>query len=264
MSKQLSIKPLLMPLIVLLLVICLPKIRQSQAETFSNFSATPKSFAVFMARYNVLSKVVTGGVAGTAFFISPSKAITAFHVLNQKSFATTSKLERVKLWLVREGRAAIELDSQMLREQKQRDLTTIDFGGQPVAKSDEVYELESTSTANTVSSTDVLQTDGFKANTPGPELAFVGDELVITRVSQLRRIHTYGALLQAARIDLSSNDVNLVGADCLQISYQPIVGLSGGPITRNGKVVGMNSFADPSKQTTWAIHLAESKVRNWF
>lgn len=228
----------------------------AQAETPTAMNSAPKSFAVFVARYDLNRKAVIGGVAGTAFFISPSKAITAFHVLNKGSFATSSPLERTNVWLVREGREAIQLKPAMLREQKQFDLTSIDFNSQALAHRDEIYQLESPQIVNFQAATDVLETDGFEANSPGPELAFVGDDLVVTRVLQLRRIHAFGSLMRSARIDLASNDVNLVGAVCLQLSYKPILGLSGGPITRHGKVVAMNSFADPSRRTTWAIRLA--------
>src|SRR4051794_12886884 len=69
----------------------------------------PKSFAVFTTSYNTGNDLVRGGVNGTVFFISNTRAVTANHVVNQANFKPLPGFERVKVWLVHEGYEPIEL-----------------------------------------------------------------------------------------------------------------------------------------------------------
>jgi hypothetical protein len=255
MDLQTFLKSKILQLTVFCLFNLSPKIGLSQIETNSKSSVIPKSFAVFVAHYNSHNKLAVGGVAGTAFFISPNKAITAFHVLQTASFNKHPDFEKVKIWLIHEGRSAIEVNLKNLNEQKKSDMTIIDFGNQKVVTADEIYSLQKQSNLQYDNQNLNVESDGFVANSTGPELFHDGSELLITRVGQLKRIHVQGQLLQFAEVDLKARDVNLVKAPCLQASYEPIVGLSGGPMTKDGKVVAMNSFADPSKKSTWALQL---------
>ena len=116
-----------------------------------------------------------------------------------------------------------------------------------------------------------VETDGFAANSTGPILEFnktIKNALVttnvqrphfltITSVPHLARLHSEGTILRSARLELTSQDVNLRNAPCTQVSYRPVVGLSGGPVLSGSRVIGINSFADPSaRASTWAIDLA--------
>lgn len=260
MSIQTFLKLKILQLTVFCFFSLSPKIGLSQIETISKSSAIPKSFAVFVAHYNSNNKLAVGGVAGTAFFISPNKAITAFHVLQTASFNKHPDFEKVKIWLVHEGRPAIEINLKNLTEQKNADMTIINFGNQKVVAADEIYSLQKQSNSQFDNQNLNVESDGFVANSIGPELFHNGKDLFITRVDQLKRIHAQGQLLQFAEVDLKAGDVNLVKAPCLQASYEPTIGLSGGPMTKDGIVVAMNSFADPSRKSTWALQLVYMKL----
>lgn len=222
-------------------------------------TGTEKSYAVFVAAYDSSTGRARGGVAGTAFFISPDKAITAFHVLQAESFRARSTRERVQIWLVHEGEPAIELLPSEITEFRERDLSTIQLPTGKHAPTRHVFEL-----AKATVSPGRIRTEGFLANSIGPLLQIAGDHLEIKAVPLLNRLDGQGDLEGESRVNLESNDVNLNEIPCLHLTYRPIVGLSGGPVLGNdGKVIGMNSFADPrDRASTWAIALSALPFSN--
>lgn len=215
-------------------------------------SRTPKSYAVFLATYDPLTGQAVGGVAGSAFFISSTQAITAFHVLQPKSFENP----RTQVWLVHEDEPAIELSLEDLTAQASLDRTTITLSK---ARAPQRHVFPRTTDAGTLPVGTKVETDGFVANSAGPALALDGPRLRITSVPRLERLHAEGSILRNVRVELASNDVNLKNAPCVQVSYKPVVGLSGGPVVSDGRVVGMNSFADPEAHaSTWAVDLSQN------
>lgn len=239
------------------LFICLTIMGASQVEAAIPRSTTlgpqPKSFAVFVANYNDTGSDVVGGVAGTAFFTSTSKALTAYHVLQKGSFKPRQGYQKVRIWLVHEGQPAIELKATMLKETPDRDLVEIDFPKQAV-NSEFVFSRISKRESLETPQVEVI-TEGFLANSTGPVLAREGKDIVIQSVPRLQRLIQHGQLLRMAKVELRASDVNLKSAPCLQVSYKPVVGISGGPVLLNGQLIGMNSFADPSGQSSWAQEL---------
>jgi hypothetical protein len=71
----------------------------------------------------------------------------------------------------------------------------------------------------------------------------------------LQRVYQNGIWTDQRVVNLKATDVTLESAPCLHLSYQPVVGTAGGPVTVNGEVAAINSFADPSKASTWARSL---------
>lgn len=249
-----GLKSFVLEFVVLTVFSSLPLFGMTQNET-----KPAKSFAVFVARYNAHNDVAVGGVAGTAFFINSKTAITAYHVLKSSSFETSSDFSKVRIWLVHENRPAIEVQKKHLREMKDQDMTVLEFSEAGLVAADEIYSLapewKSSWQPSLKKNGAEVETEGFVASSTGPVLARQGTELVIVKVPRLERIHSKGQLLQVARVDLVAADVNLKKADGLQVSFQPTVGLSGGPLLIDQQVVGMNSFADPSRISTWALRL---------
>lgn len=227
----------------------------SHNETRNAESSARKPFAVFVAHFNPQTAEAKGGIAGSAFFISPTKAMTAFHVLNSKSFQKNSSNDLVKVWLVSENQRAIEIRASLIVEHADWDITAIDFGDRAVVNENQVYALSATGLNGERMTSSALESDGFYAQTTGPQLFFDGKDLLITATPHLARLHKSGPLVQTSLLTLISNDVNLQNKPCLQVKYQPVVGLSGGPITSNGQIVAINSFADPAKDSTWGIQL---------
>lgn len=210
-----------------------------------------KAFAVFVASYNTEGLAAVGGVAGTAFFVSPTKAITAYHVLQRKSFTPAPGFERVRIWLVHEGYPAIELKPELVSYNPTQDSTVIDLGSSAKVAAKFIFSMERLTTLSAK-----VESEGFMANSVGPVLERRGADMVITAVPKLERLHLNGTILRHSEVNLRSSDLNLQAAPCVQLSYQPIRGFSGGPVVANGKVIGMNSFADPGNSHTWALQVS--------
>jgi hypothetical protein len=251
-------------LIVFGLISLFPFFGLSQNEPVAALNQPPKSFAVFVAHFNPTTGEAKGGVAGSAFFVTPSKALTAFHVLNKKSFEKLSPTEIVKIWLVREHQHPIAIQAPTLIEHAPKDITAIDFGALEMVKQSEVYEVSPENVHMGPPLATALESDGFVASTKGPTLNFDGIDLSISSVPYLSRLHKNGKLVRSAAITLHAADVKLTDVPCLQVTYEPVVGLSGGPITAQGKLVAINSFADPSKASTWGVQLTSSTIDSLF
>jgi hypothetical protein len=211
----------------------------------------PKSFAVFVAFYNTHNDIVRGGVCGTVFFVSQTQAITAHHVLRAESFQPAPGFEKVRVWLVHEDYPAIEMKPEYVASIPDKDITQISLPATKKVDSRFVFAIAPTGTP--IKS---VETDGFVANTAGPTLARVGKDVDIVSVPHLERMHLSGSLVRQATVTLKALDIDLKASPNLELSYKPVVGISGGPVTSNGQVIGMNSFADPgTRQHTWALQI---------
>lgn len=211
----------------------------------------PRSFAVFMVSYNTHNDYARGGVCGTAFFISPTQAVTAYHVLAAKSFKPLPGFERVRLWLVHEGYPAVEIKPEYLTYEPGKDRTLLHF---PKAKKVDQRFVFTLGTVGRFST--IVMTEGFVANTDGPTLIHKGSDVDVAAVPHLQRLILTGRVLRVTDVTLKSPNINLRGEPSVQLSYQPIVGISGGPVVSDGKVIAMNSFAEPSTfKQTWAVDL---------
>jgi hypothetical protein len=212
--------------------------------------STPRSYALFSASYNTANNEAVGGVAGTVFFISPTEAVTAYHVVNASSFKAQKGFKRRKLWLVHEGQEPIELKREHIREDRLRDLTVIRLPKRLAVSSRFVFERAGASLNADVTS------EGFRANSTGPILERRGRDLVVASVPRLERLFASGKVVRRAQVDLKAEDVNLKNSPGLELSYAPVKGMSGGPVLAGGKVIAMNSFADPRNfRRTWALEI---------
>jgi V8-like Glu-specific endopeptidase len=220
-------------------------------------SQVGKTYAVFVTTVNRQTKAATGGVAGTAFFISPTKAFTAFHVLQEGSFKAPSADELRQVWLIHEGEPAIEMSRANVSFSPDQDMTRIEISGEKAVKQDYVFQVQPKNGSDPeidVKNGEVV-TEGFRANTAGPVLVWEKSRLKVEAVPHMERVFSSGKTLRDTFVNLKAADVELKNKRCLQLSYQPIVGMSGGPVLAStGRVIALNSFADPaSRQQTWAV-----------
>ncbi len=214
-------------------------------------TSTAKSFAVFTTSYNTGNDLVRGGVNGTVFFISPTRAITANHVANQKSFKPLPGFERVRVYLVHEGYPPIEIKAANVRSDANRDVTVIDLPKAKRVPKQYVFPLGQVTVMG-----ENVTSEGFVANTDGPILERKGQDVIVTSVPHLTRLSMQGQLIRQAQVNLKTLDIDLKSSPSVQLSYQPIVGISGGPVMVRGRVIAMNSFADPGTfKQTWALQL---------
>ena len=216
----------------------------------------PKSFAVFSVNYEPGSREVRGGVGGTAFFIDRNTAITAYHVLQPLTFKPENPKQRRRVWLVREHFRPIELKPEYLSYRPELDMTVIRIPKGEAVPPQLTYETMQASALVGGPALEV-ETNGFLANSAGPDLNYNGLSVEIVNVRHLERRNLKGRLLSGVSlVTLSATDLNIKDSPCVQVSYEPIVGISGGPVLVAGRVIGMNSFADPrTRKHTWALRI---------
>ena len=226
---------------------------QNDASAIESQATVAKTFAVFSVAYNRQGEAVRGGVCGSAFFISTTRAITAYHVLQNANFQAPEGFEKVRLWLVHEGEPAIELQTGFLTYRPDHDVTEIQLPEERAVNSRYVFAYSKRPLAAAAN----VETDGIVANTAGPRLARTATgDIEVVAVPNLIRLRMAGQILRRAQVRLSAADVRLSDAPEFELSYRPVVGLSGGPVVSGGEVFAMNSFADPAGAPhTWALDL---------
>jgi hypothetical protein len=218
--------------------------------TAEAFGTAGRSFGVFTVSYKPGQTRAMGGIAGTAFFVSNHRAITAYHVLQPASFRPHFGFERVKVWLVHENHAAIELTEKNMHYFPDRDETVIDLDAQ-IVENEYVFEKSQQPTIGSHA-----ETEGFLVNSLGPTLEFSGVDVRVTAVPTLNRLHFNGDVTAASLVNLTAKDIALRNAPCVQLDYRPVVGMSGDPVIVDGRVVGMNSFSESVMSArTWAVTL---------
>jgi hypothetical protein len=212
-----------------------------------------KAFAVFGISYNEDNNMALGGVMGTAFFVSPTKAVTAFHVLQLNSFQPNPGFKHKKVYLIHENEPPIEIKRDQATFLASRDQTIIQIKEKERVPNRFIYEIATSVLPNTN-----VVTEGFEANSAGPVIVRDGRHLRIEKVPTLKRRELRGLVLSQANIQLKAADVHLNGVNCVQLSYAPVVGFSGGPVIAQGRVLAMNSFAEPATRArTWAVNMAQ-------
>jgi hypothetical protein len=239
-----------------LVLICLLWVSEFSAATISSTAKVlPKSFAVYTASFNDEGFEARGGVNGTIFFVSPTQAITAYHVLHASNFHPLPGFKHVRIWLVHEGYRPIEVKPEYLKTDSNKDMTVVTIPPALAVDTKFVYSMGSMQSSEATAGLKA-ESDGFIANSTGPRLMRQGSLIEIIAVEHLARIHLEGTTLRQALVNLKAGDIELKVAPELELSYQPIVGISGGPVVIDGKVVAMNSFADPStRKSTWALQV---------
>lgn len=215
-------------------------------------NVTPSTFAVFVVSSNPKTGEAKGGVAGTAFFVGRKTAWTAAHVLNPQSFKTSADFPLTQIWLLHERHAPIEIKPSHVSSLPGQDLTRLNFSHE-IVRREFVFQQRSSSLSLVQGQ---VETNGFLAETLGPVLRWNKGRVEISAVPRLERKSARGQISRRARVNLQAPDVQLDEAPCLQLTYQPVKGLSGGPVLFEGQVVGVNSFADPQMQGhTWAVQI---------
>lgn len=229
-----------------------------------------KSFALFKASYNsIMDNDVKGGIAGTAFFVTKNIAITAYHVLNDSTLKPNLNHTKTQLWLLNKMGGIIELKKYKytLKYFPGKDITLIVFN-KPVVKDDYVFQIDFENFNTFTNKNDLqiysenIKSEGYRADSlVKATLAWSSHNLTVKEIHFLPQESHKGAIELITQISISATDVQLHNIQCLKLSYGSVLGMSGGPTLKNGKIIGVNSFGFPAgeniKTSTFAISAKE-------
>lgn len=185
---------------------------------------------------------LTGGICGSAFFISKNTILTAHHLLNKSTFIPNLGFSNCQVWFISENNLILELQQGQIELFPNLDSTLVRL-------SDDLdinhFELNN----DDVSIGDSCSSYGFNvALTPALDISWEGLRLKIRNVNLASSIsNRVGYIKRQLTIDVSSIDVNMNGVLGIETSFSGVVGMSGGPLTLSGTniVIGMMSIGLP-------------------
>lgn len=212
-------------------------------------------FAIVKISYNIIGEtMVTGGICGTAFLLNDSTAVTANHVLNKVNYMPSPGFKHVQYWLLRRNiRNIIELNKEDIIPMPKIDCSTISLRG----KIQTQYKI----TYITPDVGDQVYNFGHVPNMP-ITLAHWDNKLVVDDyILEKSKADKKGKIISINFRSVQSQDVNILNKLLIQPSFIAKVGMSGGPLIKHDKIIGLMSFGFPIdsliKNEVYAISINE-------
>lgn len=212
-------------------------------------------FAVLKLSYNKMGEsTLEGGICGTAFLINDSTAITANHVLNNTNYAPNQGFKYVQFWLVKRG-------SKKVIELKKEDLKPLPDIETTLLKLHEKVKCDFKVTEQVIKINDLVFNYGHISNMPIIKAAW-GTKLIIDDYSlETSKSDKTGQILSVKKVDVNTNDLWIIDKTFIQPSFIANVGMSGGPLIAQNKLIGLMSFGLPAdsleKKEVYAISINE-------
>jgi len=182
-------------------------------------------------------------IGGSFFFIKPDTALTANHVLNKEFFSNTGDFLNKQSFLVGENNFIAEVNSDLLFEHKNIDLTVIKFPNDVSSTFFDVSQDEPTENQEFYSL-------GFIAGEqPEIHVKNIRYKVILEKVvlNDITKIKQDGYVKKLLSKTLKSADLNLNNVNTIETSFGGYVGMSGGPLIDKAtqKIIGILSHGDP-------------------
>ncbi|MDP3445310.1 MAG: trypsin-like serine protease, partial [Ignavibacteria bacterium] len=213
-------------------------------------------FAVVKISYNKVGETpVTGGICGSAFLIDDSTIITANHVLNPQNFAPNKGFNFVQYWLLsRDNNLIIPLSKDYIKSIEKIETSIIKIPNRVKCT------LEVAGSNPKIN--DSVQNYGHIINMPITNAHWENNQLIIDDFNLNNSTSdSTGTITEFKKITIDANDVKLKDIEVIQPSFKANIGMSGGPLISNNKIVGMMSFGLPAdsdiKDIVFAISIDE-------
>ena len=224
-------------------------------ERINNSIIENSVFAIVKISYNYIGETpVEGGICGTAFLLNDSTAITANHVLNKINWKPNPGYKYVQYWLLKRGsKKIIELNNESLTSLPNVETTLINL----VEKINPELEI----VHQKFEIGDPVQNYGHISNMPITK-AHWGSGLIIDDYDlKQSKSDKVGKILLIRKATIHSADLNIEDKEFIQPSFVANIGMSGGPLISQNKVIGLMSFGLPAdsviKKEVYAISINE-------
>ena len=212
-------------------------------------------FAVIKFSYNSVGETpIEGGICGTAFLINDSTVITANHVLNNKIYMPNPGYKYVQYWLLKRG-------SKLIIELAPSDILSFTNIETAIIKLHTKLKSDFDLTEQIIIKSAPVFNYGHIINMPVTN-AHWEQKLVIDdyNLEQSKSDKT-GYIVDIKEASVKSTDVNFENKICIQPSFIANVGMSGGPLICENKLIGLMSFGLPVdsviKKEVYAISVNE-------
>jgi hypothetical protein len=196
---------------------------------------------------NIYKPDATGGFLGSAFFVNDNVALSAYHVLNEKTFNPDLHHTDSQIWLVSKSGVSHEIELIMMEFHPKLDLTIVRFK----TKQNNVQKLE-------LNTDFTLKTEIFNEGFPdfgppnvkfevaqiigkGPGLRIISADLKSALFKKLDYVKSI------SKETVNKNDIKLNNVEIIRTSYGGKKGMSGSPLIKSsdGTVIGLMSHGYP-------------------
>lgn len=222
------------------------------------------AFAILKLSYNEPGdSSLTGGICGTGFFLDPSTAFTAHHVLNEETLAPNAGYRHVILWLILRSGPIYRIERSAVELHPEIDTTVIRFKNPVLGAL--IYDVARTKADAGIS----VRGMGYEGNVmPSIDAKWQALELVVQSANLADVVlDRDGYVKRLVTLDVTANDIKMVGVRGFELSFGSRVGMSGGPVVdlASGRVLGMLSIGLPAdhnvKTETFAVSIEEIMER---
>lgn len=218
------------------------------------------SFAILKLSYNQPGESpLTGGICGTGFFINDSMAITAYHVLNERTFKPNIGFRYCCFWILSRDGLIDRLDHHSVQGYPEIDTTVLRFDEPQLG-----IKVYTSSNRKPKAGTQVYGIGHIGNTMPQIKAQWEGHSIVITGADLDSVVcDKKGYIKRCANFDVNTQDVRLRNIAGFELSFGTKIGMSGGPLIdqQTGEVLGLLSFGLPPdlyvKTQSFAVSIDE-------
>ncbi|PJE81896.1 Fe-S cluster assembly ATPase SufC [Candidatus Pacearchaeota archaeon CG10_big_fil_rev_8_21_14_0_10_32_42] len=203
-----------------------------------------KVWLILRPHYSHLGVLEKVGICGSGFFVKENLFVSAHHNLNESSFTPNERYSNKTIFLLNTDGKKIEVDkSNIYKMFPELDLVILKTN-----EKEKYFEWE-----KNFSKDDKVKNIGY------PER--FSKEILNTQNFKIKKqFENNGEILEVVKnYSIIANDVKIINKKMIILDYTSEIGFSGGPLIKNGKVIGMMSHLRPTDKKAVAISIEEIK-----
>jgi V8-like Glu-specific endopeptidase len=209
-------------------------------------------WVILRPHYSALGKLQSIGICGAGFFINKNIFITSYHILNETSFMPNAFYFNKNIFLVNPEGKKIEITSENIYKLVPEIDITIIKTSKEENYSENFFEFDENYLEG-----EQVKNIGYPESRTEDIISydFNSNSLYIKR-----QFEQQGKILKCYKnYSINANDVKIFNKKVIILDYTSESGFSGGPLLKNGKVIGIMSHLYPVNKNAVAISIEEIK-----